>query len=359
MMADVMTPRRLPAARLLDGPVRRTLDGCGRPSAPVAVVDLTDVGTTPSSETVERLATAAARSTVILVGWCEPEQAVALKPLLESLCLTLVADVPGVSSPLTCIATSDPTSAAEALVKSIESAPVAATVLADLLSGTTSMSVPEGLVAESAAYSMLLAAAEFASWRARNPARRDPGPTEPAALLARDGADLTITLNRPERHNAFSRWVRDAVCEGLDLPLADPTITEVTLRGAGASFCSGGDLDEFGSQPDVAAAHQIRLERSVGLRLHRLSATTVAVLHGACIGAGIELAAFADVVRADSGTWFALPELSMGLIPGAGGTVSLPRRIGRWRTAWLALSGARLDLGTALAWGLVDRRGDA
>jgi enoyl-CoA hydratase/carnithine racemase len=58
------------------------------------------------------------------------------------------------------------------------------------------------------------------------------------------------------------------------------------------------------------------------------------------------------VVEGDA--WFELPEVGMGLVPGAGGTVSLPRRIGRQRTAWLALSGARLDADTALAWGLVD-----
>jgi enoyl-CoA hydratase/carnithine racemase len=85
----------------------------------------------------------------------------------------------------------------------------------------------------------------------------------------------------------------------------------------------------------------------------------VVELHGACIGAGIELPAFAGEVKAHGGTWFQLPELAMGLIPGAGGTVSLPRRIGRWRTAWMALSGSRLELDTALEWGLVDGRVDA
>ena len=77
-------------------------------------------------------------------------------------------------------------------------------------------------------------------------------------------------------------------------------------------------------------------------------------LHGACIGAGIELAAFAGRVEARDGTVIRLPELAMGLVPGAGGTVSLPRRIGRWRTTYLVLSGVPLDPSTALAWGLVD-----
>jgi enoyl-CoA hydratase/carnithine racemase len=77
-------------------------------------------------------------------------------------------------------------------------------------------------------------------------------------------------------------------------------------------------------------------------------------VHGACVGAGVELPAFAArvVARADARFW--LPELGLGLVPGAGGTVSLPRRIGRQRTAWLALSGRPIDARTALAWGLID-----
>jgi hypothetical protein len=74
-------------------------------------------------------------------------------------------------------------------------------------------------------------------------------------------------------------------------------------------------------------------------------------MHGACIGAGIEIAAFAGRVEAREGTRIRLPELSMGLVPGAGGTVSLPRRIGQWRTAFLVLAGIPVELPTALAWG--------
>jgi enoyl-CoA hydratase/carnithine racemase len=126
------------------------------------------------------------------------------------------------------------------------------------------------------------------------------------------------------------------------------------LRGAGPSFCSGGDLDEFGTAPDVSTAHLIRTSRSAGHRIDQLRDRITAEVHGACIGAGMELPGFAGRVIAAPDARFALPELAMGLIPGAGGTVSLPRRIGRWRTAWLALSGAQIDAGTALRWGLID-----
>ncbi len=74
------------------------------------------------------------------------------------------------------------------------------------------------------------------------------------------------------------------------------------------------------------------------------------------MGSGIELAAFTDVVVAAPDTQIALPEIGLGLVPGAGGTVSLPRRIGRLRTAWLAFTGRPIDAATAQAWGLIDER---
>ena len=77
-------------------------------------------------------------------------------------------------------------------------------------------------------------------------------------------------------------------------------------------------------------------------------------MQGACIGAGIELPAFAGRLVADPNAFFELPELSMGLVPGAGGTASIPRRIGRQRTAWLGLTRRRISASQALDWGLVD-----
>ena len=78
------------------------------------------------------------------------------------------------------------------------------------------------------------------------------------------------------------------------------------------------------------------------------------LVHGACVGSGIEFPAFASHLIAREDAWFQLPELQFGLIPGAGGCVSIPRRIGRQRTAWWVLSGARINAQTALDWGLVD-----
>jgi enoyl-CoA hydratase/carnithine racemase len=172
--------------------------------------------------------------------------------------------------------------------------------------------------------------------------------------LERTGTTLSITLARPERRNALSVEMRDALVEALDLVARDPRIETVLIRGDGPDFCAGGDLSEFGTAPDSTTAHAVR---SVWLPAQALVACGDRVefrLHGACIGAGAELAAFGRRVMAASDTWFRLPELGFGLIPGAGGCVSLVRRIGRQRAAWLAISGRRIDAGTALAWGLVD-----
>ena len=170
----------------------------------------------------------------------------------------------------------------------------------------------------------------------------------------RQGGILSITLTRPQRLNALDARMRDELVEALTLAAADPGITRVELYGEGRAFCAGGDLDEFGSRADPATAHLIRLERSAGRSLARLDKPTVCYIHGATMGSGIELAAFCGTVVAGRDTQIALPEIGLGLVPGAGGTVSLPRRIGRLRTAWLAFSGSTIDAATAREWGLVD-----
>lgn len=249
----------------------------------------------------------------------------------------------------------DPEGGLARLVDAIEGAPRAATVLAGLLPLTAAVSTRDGLVAESLAYSTLLAGPEFAAWRASRPVRPVPEPTRDPVAVVREGDVLWVTLDRPERRNAFGHALRDGLVDALRLAAADPGITAVELRGAGPAFSAGGDLDEFGTAADPASAHVVRLARSAGWWVHTSADRVRAYLHGACVGAGIEVPAFADTVVAHPDAWFMLPELSLGLVPGAGGTVGVTARIGPWRTAWLALTGHRLDAEAALAWGLVDR----
>jgi len=252
------------------------------------------------------------------------------------------------------VTVADGDDALDRIEENVTQHPIAATTLALLLRGQHRLPVGLGLVAESSAYSVLQSGSEFAAWRAAHPARaeRDEGSR---VRVDRERDYLTVTLTRPGRLNALDAPMRDALVEALTLASADPGIMRVELRGEGRAFCAGGDLDEFGTRADPAIAHLIRLERSVGRALSRLEKPTVAYLHGACMGSGIELAAFTQTVVATEDTQIALPEIGLGLVPGAGGTVSLPRRIGRLRTAWLAFSGCTIDAATAHSWGLVDQ----
>lgn len=241
------------------------------------------------------------------------------------------------------------------LVTNINANPIASLAMVQLLRHSRTLSIHDGLIAESLVYSTLQSGPEFARWLLdrERPSVRDEF-DEPAVSVLRDGATVHVTLNRPERHNAFSAEMRDALAEALQVIDADASIKQVVLRGAGASFCSGGDLTEFGTLPDPATAHVIRSTRNPARLLARCAERVRCEVHGACVGAGAELPAFTAKVRAARDATFWLPEISMGLVPGAGGTVSLPRRIGTQRTNYLALTGRRIDGECALRWGLVD-----
>jgi enoyl-CoA hydratase/carnithine racemase len=148
--------------------------------------------------------------------------------------------------------------------------------------------------------------------------------------------------------------LRDELIEALEFALADPEGAPVVLAGEGPAFCAGGDISEFGTAADPAVAHAIRLARSPTRLAAWLGSRVSARVHGACIGAGVEIPAAAHRVIARPDAFFRLPEVAMGLLPGAGGVASIPRRIGRHRTCFMAISGVELDASTALAWGLID-----
>jgi enoyl-CoA hydratase/carnithine racemase len=218
------------------------------------------------------------------------------------------------------------------------------------------LGIDAALSVESLAYSTLQGGPSFASWLA---SRSKTGTAtvaepEPAVLVERDHDVLRLTLNRPGVRNAVDRRLRDELCEALAVACTDRSVRAVELRGAGPAFSSGGDLGEFGTAPDTVTAHLARTSRSPARLLATVADRVTAYVHGACVGAGIELAAFAGRVVAAPDAGFSLPELGLGLIPGAGGTVSIARRVGRQRTAWLALGGSTLDATTARRWHLVD-----
>jgi enoyl-CoA hydratase len=232
------------------------------------------------------------------------------------------------------------------LVHNIDAYPLAAMTLVQLLRHNEDVTPEQGLFAESLAYASLQAGGEFAQ------AMKIARPSTP--IVDRCDNDLRIVLNRPRARNAYSSAMRDSLYEALQLLQLDKGLRRAVVRGEGACFCIGGDLQEFGTVPDVSTAHAIRSTRCVAQLLLELHTRLEFHLHSACIGAGIELPAFAARVVADKSTFMQLPEIKLGLLPGAGGTVSITRRIGRHRTAYLALSARRITASTALQWGLID-----
>jgi enoyl-CoA hydratase/carnithine racemase len=240
---------------------------------------------------------------------------------------------------------------AERLGALVGRAPLAATAAA-LLLRRPAPDWWDGLVRESATYSMLQAGPEFRAWLAQHDRRPSPPDDTPRVRVTRRSGLTEIVLTRGDRHNALDRRLRDELDTGLRDGTSQPG--PIVVSGEGPSFCSGGDLAEFGSFDDPASAHLIRLGRSLATRVAREPDRFVVGLHGSCLGAGIELAAFARHVVAADDARVGLPELALGLIPGAGGTVSLPARIGAPRTLRLLLTGDTIPAATALGWGLVD-----
>lgn len=275
----------------------------------------------------------------------------AIDPGDFDLLLTGAADPPapwvGVAS---CMA------AAERLAGQVASNAMAATILCQTLRLVERLSFNDGLTVESLAYSTLLGGEAFRTWLAgRVPQPIPPPPAGERVRVARDGDLLTLTLDDPAGRNAMSAAMRDALYTALANALADPGRPRVRLTASGRCFSTGGDLAEFGTARDLAAAHVVRTLHANARLCHELGERLEVLFNGGAIGSGLEVPAASARRVARAGAWFQLPELRMGLIPGAGGTVSLSRAIGRHRTAWMVLSGARLTAGRALAWGLIHR----
>jgi enoyl-CoA hydratase/carnithine racemase len=240
------------------------------------------------------------------------------------------------------------------LAKQVLAMPRAAAVLVQLLRILPALSLEEGLTAESFAYALLQGSEEHRGWLTEQPVaaatERAPGSVE----LARDGGQLIVTMDDPASSNSIDRTMRDQLYDAFALAALDPEITQVSLRGRGRTFSMGAELGEFGTTSDPATAHAIRCQTLPARMAARIACRLDVHVQGGCVGSGLELAAYASRFTAAPDAWFQLPELAMGILPGAGGCVSLTRRIGRQRAALLILSGKRLSAKQALGWGLVD-----
>lgn len=170
---------------------------------------------------------------------------------------------------------------------------------------------------------------------------------------AKRGAVATVLLDRPEVLNAYDMRMRDELFEILGAAHADPEVRVLVLRGRGRAFSTGGDVREFGSAPSPVVARAVRWHRDVWGRLLALDAVTIAGVHGWAAGGGFEMALLCDLVVASSDARFALPEVGLGMIPGVGGTQTLPRRVGLGRALDVTLAGRVLGARAAAAAGIV------
>jgi 2-(1,2-epoxy-1,2-dihydrophenyl)acetyl-CoA isomerase len=171
-------------------------------------------------------------------------------------------------------------------------------------------------------------------------------------LTSRDGAVLTITLNRPDVYNAFTRELHEALAAALS-EATDPEVRAVVITGAGRGFCSGQDLKEFQELP---GGIRERLEETYhpNIRAIRLlEKPVIAAINGATAGAGLSLACACDVRIASDQASFVPGFVGIGLIPDSGGSWFIQRLLGYARAFEWMVSNRRLSADEALIWGLV------
>ncbi len=147
--------------------------------------------------------------------------------------------------------------------------------------------------------------------------------------------------------------MRDLLWEYLRACRDHPDVRTVLFRGEGRAFSAGADISEFGTAPGLIEARRARHERDVWGLMLGLDLPLVVRMHGFCFGAGLELPLCCDVRVAAEGTRFGLPEVSLGYIPSAGGTQTLPRTIPPGAAADLILTGEPIGTAEALRWGLI------
>jgi len=171
-----------------------------------------------------------------------------------------------------------------------------------------------------------------------------------------DRGIASITLNRPKALNAFSVRMRDDLFEVLSAIKIDDDVRVVLFRGAGEkAFCAGADLTEFLTAPSAVKARHIRAVRDLWGLFLSIPQPLIAAMHGYVIGSGVEIALFCDLRIASEDVVFGMPEVSLGILPAAGGTQTLPRILGQGRSLDMLLTGRRLRGKEAFEAGLVSR----
>lgn len=173
-------------------------------------------------------------------------------------------------------------------------------------------------------------------------------------LVARDEGVVTITLNRPEVRNALDTGLVAELQHELRELAATPDVRAVILTGAGPVFCAGADLKQRTTMtPEEVARHTDGVMECTKM-VAALPVPVIAAVNGGAYAGGMELALACDIRVAASDAGFALPEITLGIFPGAGAPLRLPHLVGKGWTKLLVLTGERIDAGTALRIGLVE-----
>ena len=165
-----------------------------------------------------------------------------------------------------------------------------------------------------------------------------------------------ITLNRPQMLNVYNVRMRDELYQVLSAIKDDAELSVAVLKGNGQkAFCAGADLSEFLTAPSPMTARQVRWERDVWGLFLSIPQPIIAALHGYVLGSGLEMALCCDLRIASEDAQFGLPEVSLGIIPAAGATQTLPRTISRARALDMLLTGRWLNAQEACEAKLVNR----
>ncbi len=165
-----------------------------------------------------------------------------------------------------------------------------------------------------------------------------------------------VTLNRPQALNAYSVQMRDDLYEVLRAIKDDDEVRVAIVKGAGdKAFCAGADLKEFLTAPSAIEARQIRFRRDLWKLFLSVPQPLIAAIHGYVLGSGMEIAACCDIRIASEDAVFGLPEVGLGIIPGAGGTQTIPRLIGVSRALEMLLTNRWIPADEAYQFGLVNQ----
>ncbi|MFD4788568.1 enoyl-CoA hydratase/isomerase family protein [Streptomyces sp. NPDC058459] len=179
-------------------------------------------------------------------------------------------------------------------------------------------------------------------------------------LVRRHGHVAELVLDRPKAMNAVSTEMARSLAAACAALAADRDARVVVLTSSGErAFCVGADLKERNSFSDADLVRQRPVARAAYTGVLELPMPVVAAVHGFALGGGFELALACDLIVADTTAVVGLPEVSVGVIPGGGGTQLLPRRVGAARAAELIFTARRLDAPEAAALGLVDQLAEA